>query len=121
MLDTSHTDEACVKVPSFQKITFYKHQIKCHIMTLCFYILIYLKVLLTAMMQDKIKSKSFAAIRIFVSVLYMQEDNNLNNRNSAFVCNLHTNFVLLQLRYYQQHGIEIFSDYLDQILDSDKL
>ena len=34
-----------------------KHQIKCHIMTLCFYILIYLKVLLTAMMQDKIKSK----------------------------------------------------------------
>ena len=73
------------------------------------------------MMQDKIKSKSFAAIRIFVSVFYMQEDNNLNNRNSAFVCNLHTNFVLLQLRYYQQHGIEIFSDYLDQILDSDKL
>ena len=90
-------------------------------MTLCFYILIYLKVLLTAMMQDKIiKVKSVAAIRIFVSVLYMQEDNNLNNRNSAFVCNLHTNFVLLQLRYYQQHGIEIFSDYLGQIQDSDK-
>ena len=56
-----------------------------------------------------------------MSVLYMQEDNNLNNRNSAFVCNLHTNFVLLQLRYYQRHGIEIFSDYLGQILDSDKL
>ena len=88
-------------------------------MTLCFYILIYLKVLLTAMMQDKIKC--VAAIRIFVFVLYMQEDNNLNNRNSAFVCNLHTNFVLLQLHYYQQHGIEIFSDYLGQILDSDKL
>ena len=77
----------------FQKVTLYKHQIV----------------------------KSVAAIRIFVSVLYMQEDNNLNNRNSAFVCNLHTNFVLLQLRYYQQHGIEIFSDYLGQILDSDKL
>ena len=80
-------------------------------MTLCFYILIYLKVLLTAMMQDQNSVKKVAAIRIFVSVLYMQEDNNLNNRNSAFVCNLHTNFVLLQLRYYQQHGIEIFSDY----------
>ena len=89
-------------------------------MTLCFYILIYLKVLLTAMMQDKIV-KSIAALRIFVSVLYMQEDSNLNNRNSAFACNLQTNFVLLQLRYYQQHGIEVFSDYLGQILDSDKL
>ena len=41
----------------FQKVTLYQHQIKCHIMTLCFYTLIYLKVLLTAMMQDKIKSE----------------------------------------------------------------
>ena len=55
-----------------------------------------------------------------IAYLYMQEFNNLNNRNSAFVCNLHTNLVLLQLRYYQQHGIEIFSDYLGLILDSDK-
>ena len=53
-------------------------------MTLCFtYILIYLKVLLTTMMQDKIKSDVFA-IRIFVSVLYMQEDSKMNNMNSAF-------------------------------------
>ena len=49
-----------------------------------FYILICLKKLLTAMMPDKIKSDVLLAIRIFVSVLYMQEDSNMNNSNSAF-------------------------------------
>ena len=47
-----------------------------------FYILIYLKELLTAMMQDKIESN--VLIRFFVSVLYMQEDSNMNNKNLAF-------------------------------------
>ena len=55
MRDTSHTDEACVKVPYFKKSHFINIKLN---VTLCFYInLIYLKVLLTAMMQDKIKSK----------------------------------------------------------------
>ena len=35
-----------------------------------------------------------------------------------FACNLYTNFVLLRMRYYQQHGIENFSDYLYTILGS---
>ena len=48
-----------------------------------FYILDYLKVLLTAMMYDKNHVKCLAAIRIFVLVLLMQEDSNVNNRNSA--------------------------------------
>ena len=44
-----------------------------------FYILIYLKVLLTTMMQDNFKSDV-----LLQSVLYMQEDSNMNNMNSAF-------------------------------------
>ena len=47
-----------------------------------FYILIYLKVLLTTMMQDYVKC--VAAIRIFFSILYMQEDSNMNNGKSVF-------------------------------------
>ena len=88
-----------------------------------FYILICLKKLLGVMMKDKIKSDVLLAIRIFVSVLSMQEDSNMNNSNSAFLFagNLHTNFVLLRMRYYQQHGFEFFRDYLCLILDSDKL
>ena len=49
-----------------------------------FCILIYLKVLLTTMMKIKLSHRCVAAIRIFVSVLYMQEDSNMNNMNSAF-------------------------------------
>ena len=49
-----------------------------------FCILIYLKVLLTAMMYDKSHVICVAAIRIFVSILSMQEDSKMNNRNSAF-------------------------------------
>ena len=48
-----------------------------------FYILISLKVLLTVMMQNKIV-RCVAAIRIFVSVLYMKKDSDMNNMNSAF-------------------------------------
>ena len=87
-----------------------------------FYISIYLKVLLTAMMNKIVRC--VAAKRIFVSVLYMQEDNNMNTLIRGiqlFACNLHTNFVLLRFRYYQQYGIEIVSDYLGLILDCDKL
>ena len=73
-----------------------------------------LKVLLTAMMPDKIKSDLL--LQYESSFL---EDGNMNNRNSAFARNLHTNFVLLRLRYYQQHAIEFFSNYESLILDSD--
>ena len=45
----------------------------------------------------------------------------MNNRNSAFCMQLHTNFVVLWMRYYQQRGNEIFSDNLGLIQDSDKL
>ena len=86
-----------------------------------FYILIYLKVLLTAMMQDE--TKSDVLLRYESSFLFCtcKKTATWITGIQLFPCNLHTNFVHLQLHYYQQYGIEIFSDYLGLILDSDKL
>ena len=85
-----------------------------------FYIFICLKVLLIAMMHGKIQSNVLLQYESAFLICTCKKTATSIPGIQLFTCNSHINFVL-RMCYYQQRGIEIFSDCLCPILDSDKL
>ena len=114
MTGTSCTDDARVKVPLFQKVTFfYNIQYSTETISIC--ISACLKMFLTTVIEVKQASDDLLYLDssfLLCNSMKTKTTSSLIIEIQLYACNLHSKFAQFCTPYYLRHGIGIFSVHL---------